>query len=350
MHQSVLLSEVISLLPKAIRVPKASSEQESKNPEFALDLTLGMGGHAEAMLEARPDLRVIGIDQDEQAIEWARTRIEKRENFAGRFYTAEANFGEFLESTRDFAEILERAGVGQDEQLNSNDLSGMAVILADLGISSLQLDSAERGFAWRLEGPLDMRMSIGATKTAAQILADSSEQELARIFRRGGLNLRVMELAKAIKQTSNLETTSQLAEVIKNVFAQPVVRRGKNKKSVSKKSHRVSGYLSLVFQAIRIEVNGEFTALEKLLTLAPNLLRKGGRLMVISFHSLEDKLVGRTLRKMTRSGALESSIPVIGDLPRGGQLVGGSPIAPSESEIEHNPRARSARLWVFEKS
>ncbi|MEM9597532.1 MAG: 16S rRNA (cytosine(1402)-N(4))-methyltransferase RsmH [Acidobacteriota bacterium] len=291
-----------------------------------MDCTVGLGGHAAALLERLPAARLVAVDRDPEALELAKARLRP---FGGRVEWIQSRFGEV--ETR----IAER-GIGP-----------IRGILADLGVSSMQLDRAERGFSFLREGPLDMRME-GASEgegdgpeagrlTAKDIVNDYPEAELAKIFKEFGEERYARRLARSIVEArveTPFETTSDLAQLVEE--KRP---RGPRPRSGRRPLHPATQ----VFQALRIEVNRELHELRQLLDQAVRLLDQDGRLVVISYHSLEDRLVKHTLRDLA-TGEKE---PVTGR-PRAEtqviEVLTKKPVRPSDQELAANPRARSARL------
>lgn len=278
-----------------------------------VDCTLGLGGHARALLEASPEVHVVGIDRDPEALAVARERLAA---FSERVRLVAGNF-------RELAALL--APLGREAP---------AGILADLGVSSLQLDRARRGFSFRRAGPLDMRMGEGAM-TAADVVNTYSEAALEKIFREYGEERDARRVARAIARARVHEpftTTAELAEVI----AKAKPRRGAPREGRVDPATRV-------FQALRIEVNQELAALPELLDQAVRLLDQDGRLVVISYHSLEDRIVKHTFRDLAKgevdeiTGRTRSETQLIDVLTK-------HPVRPSPEELEANPRSRSARL------
>jgi 16S rRNA (cytosine1402-N4)-methyltransferase len=278
-----------------------------------VDCTLGLGGHAAALLEAGPEIRLIGIDRDQQALEMAAERLRP---YGDRVHLVQ---GEFAELT----ELLERDGVQKVDG-----------ILADLGVSSLQLETASRGFSFRLEGPLDMRMGAGDL-TAADVVNDYAEGKLEEIFRAYGEERQARRIARAVAESREekpIESTTQLREIV-----------ARAKRYGAKYQKRRIDPATRVFQAIRIEVNRELAGLDQLLDQAVRLLRDNGRLVVISYHSLEDRKVKNLLRDLARgeidqiTGRPRSETQVI-------EVLTKRPLRPGEDELAMNPRARSARL------
>ena len=317
LHRSVLLAETIKLL------------QPERGGLF-VDATLGLGGHAEAMLEASEDARVIGIDRDAGAIELARTRLMR---FGARFQTAHGDF-------RDILRVVAEMGGG--EKPNG--------VLADLGVSSWQLDSPERGFSFRFDAPLDMRMNASETEeTAAELLARLPEEEIARIIYEYGEETRSRRIARWIverrERGESIKTTSELAELVARATG-----GGKGKKKSSRHHHKTSSRqihpATRTFQALRIAVNRELEGLSEFIEQAVDLLQPQGRMCVISFHSLEDRIVKRTFRRL--SGQCECdhrSRPACEcGARRAVEILTRRPVTPTEEEMRENPRARSAKL------
>lgn len=281
------------------------------------DGTLGGAGHAAATLRASaPDGWLFGMDRDEAALDAARARLSE---FAGRFDLRRGNFAELA----DWIPPASCDGV-----------------LLDLGVSSPQLDRAERGFSFMAEGPLDMRMDLRQSLTAADLVNRESEHELARIFWAFGEERQSRRFAKAIveqRRVKPFRTTKELAEFIERLAP----RHGK-------KTHPATQ----VFQALRIAVNDELGSLQRGLEAAVKLLKPGGRLAVITFHSLEDRMVKEFGRERTRDYTFEGDVDVP-ELrkPRTAEMrwVQRKAIQPSVAEVKENPRARSAQLRVLEK-
>lgn len=301
-HVPVLLKEAIELL-----APERGG--------VFVDATLGLGGHAEAILEAGPAAELVGIDRDPQALDLARERLAR---FGTRVRLLEGNFA-------DLSELLGGAGIGR-----------VAGILADLGVSSLQIDSPERGFSFRFGGPLDMRMGRGGL-SAADIVNESSEEELAKIFWEYGEERQSRRIARAIvaaRREKPIETTSELRRAID---------RGKGHEGGHRNREGRVDPATRVFQALRIEVNEELSGLESFLDQAVDQLDAEGRLVIISYHSLEDRIVKNTLRDLHRG-----EIDRITGRPRSEsqaiELLTKRSVRPTEEEIEGNPRSRSARL------
>jgi len=275
-----------------------------------VDCTLGLGGHAEALLAANPALRLIGIDRDPVAHDKARHRLAA---FGDRVTYLEGEFGEI-------DELLESEGIGR-----------VAGILADLGVSSMQLDTPGRGFSFRFDGPLDMRMGRSGP-TAEDIVNRYGEAELVQIFSEYGEERQARRVARAIvaaRGKTPIETTSQLREVIHRAKHQYGRRR--------------IDPATQVFQALRIEVNRELAGLKRLMGKVAELLDRDGRLVVISYQSLEDRIVKNTLRDLARG-----EIDLVTGRPHAEtrllEVLTRKPVRPGEAEVALNPRARSARL------
>jgi len=277
-----------------------------------VDATVGLGGHAEALLEASPDVHLVGIDRDAEALSRAAQRLAR---FGSRVRFAHANFHH-----------LEHALAGLD-------VRGVAGVLADLGVSSLQLETAARGFSFRLDGPLDMRMGMSDV-TAADLVRETSEGELEHIIREYGEERQARRIARAIVRARTerpLTTTGELQRLIAQVKGPRAARE-----------ERIDP-ATRVFQALRIAVNQELAGLEGFIQEAVNLLETDGRLVVISYHSLEDRIVKNSLRDLAR-GEID---PITGRTHSESQLIEvltRKPARPTEAEVELNPRARSARL------
>ena len=301
-HVPVLLEEVLTALKP---VPGGRY----------VDVTVGAAGHARGLLErSSPDGVLLAIDADAEAVEFARLALAE---FDGRVAVRQGFFDELASLA------AEHGFVAVDG------------IVADLGLSSRQLAAAGRGFSFQLEGPLDMRLDPTTQTTTAQDLVNNlSESELAEILYRYGEERRARALARAIVRQRPLHTTSELASLI----ARTVGQRGRIHPATR------------VFQALRIAVNDELGALERMLPQAVGLLVPGGRLAVIAFHSLEDRIVKEFFRREARGCVCPPEVPVCrcGHQPSV-RLVARRPIQPSEAEVRRNPRSRSARLRVVEK-
>ena len=302
-HRPVLLLETVELL-----APERGG--------LFVDATLGLGGHSEAILGASNETRVLGFDRDREAIRLASERLAR---FGSRFRAAHADF-------REIERVLEES----DER----HLSG---VLADLGVSSLQFDTPERGFSFRHDAPLDMRMDAsGDEETAAELLERLPEEEIARVLYEYGEERKSRRIARWIVERRErgepLKTTTGLAELVARAVGH---RRGERIHPATR-----------TFQALRIAVNRELEGLGEFIETAVGLLQTGGRLAVISFHSLEDRVVKRAMRKL--SGYCECDLrraPVCTcGARREVEILTRRPVVPGEEELEVNPRARSAKL------
>lgn len=258
-----------------------------------LDATVGGGGHSRLILAAAPDVKIIAIDRDPQALAAAQKNLEE---YRDRVEFWPGNFAEY-----------------QPHQQKFNG------IIADLGVSSAQLDTPSRGFSFRHQANLDMRMDTNQELTAAEIINHWQEKQLADIFYKYGEERLSRRLAKRIVETRPFQTTTQLAEAI--AMSVP-----------SKYRHGRIHPATRVFQALRIAVNQELTSLETFLEKAPTWLHPGGKIEIISFHSLEDRIVKHTLRNS----------PIL-------KVVTKKPIIPETEEIAENPRSRSAKLRIAER-
>jgi 16S rRNA (cytosine1402-N4)-methyltransferase len=283
-----------------------------------IDATLGMGGHSEAMLQRFPDLHLVGIDRDEEALALAGERLKP---FAGRTDLVHAVYDEI-------AEVLDDLGISE-----------VHGVLMDLGVSSLQLDERERGFAYSFDAPLDMRMDTSRGQTAADVVNNYSEEELVRIIRKWGEEKFAGRIANRIvsaRADKPFATTGELVEQIRAVVPAGAAKSG---------GHPAKR----TFQALRIEVNEELDVLERAVPAAVDALALGGRLVVMSYHSLEDKIVKSVFQARSKSSAplgfpveLEEHKPELKTLTKGTEV-------PTAVEIAENSRAASARLRAVER-
>jgi 16S rRNA (cytosine1402-N4)-methyltransferase len=280
---------------------------------FFVDATVGAGGHAQALLERGSEARLLGLDQDPDALELARARLA---GFGDRVELVEGNFAE-----------LDAILAGRPAADG---------ILADLGVSSMQLERAERGFSFRREGPLDMRMGRSGA-TAADIVATASAEELTRILREYGEERMAAKIVRGIvaeRARGPIASTRQLARIVAG----------------AKGTREKIDPATRVFQALRIEVNQELVALSRFLVAAVRHLNAGGRLAVLSYHSLEDRIVKESLRRDSGVCLCPPRLPrCICGSRRILRVLTRRPILPSEAERRANPRSRSARLRVAEK-
>lgn len=307
-HTSVLLKEAVESLcvkPDGVYV----------------DGTLGGGGHSFEIAKRLGDGgRLIGIDRDEEAIEAAGARLR---GFGEKVTAVHGNYA-------DMPEILGRSGIKHVDG-----------ILLDLGVSSHQLDDADRGFSYMTDAPLDMRMDQSETRTAADIVNSADEHELFRILRDYGEERFAQNIAKHIveaRKKAPIRTTGELVRIIRA--------------SIPMKVQKTGGHpAKRTFQAIRIELNGELTALEDSIDRMIDLLNDGGRLSIITFHSLEDRIVKSAFRRNENPCTCPPELPVcVCGKKSKGRVVTRKPILPGEEEMQSNPRAKSAKLRVFERN
>ena len=308
LHKSVLLQETVEMLD-----PQAG--------EIFVDCTLGLGGHAEGILQAAENIRVIGIDQDTEAIKFAKERLGL---FGERINIFHANFAEI-------ADVLRRAGV---QKVNG--------ILADLGVSSLQFDDGKRGFSFRFDAPLDMRMDTDSGyETAAELLERLSEEEIADLIYKYGEERHSRRIARRIVWKREIgeavKTTGELAETVEKAIG-----RGKSKDKIHPATR--------TFQALRIAVNREIEILEEFIGDAVDVLESGGRLAIITFHSLEDRIVKQTFQKLAGKCSCPPRLPqCVCGAEKKIEILTRKPVVPGEIEIGENPRARSAKLRISQK-
>lgn len=308
LHQPVLTRTLLDLLAPSLA-----------GDAVMIDCTLGLGGHTEAFLREFPQLRVVGIDRDPSAIRLASERLEP---FGSRFVA--------VHSTYDDVDLV-AAEHGRDGKADA--------ILMDLGVSSLQLDEADRGFSYAQDAPLDMRMNPEAGRSAKEILATASHSELSRILRVYGEEKFAARIAEAIirrRETKPLERTGELVEIVREAIPAAARRTGGNP-------------AKRTFQALRIAVNEELEILELAIPRAIEALRVGGRLAVESYQSLEDRIVKEAFAKGSASTTpaglpveLDSHKPYLRQLHRG-------VVKASEEEIAENPRSASVRLRGVER-
>jgi 16S rRNA (cytosine1402-N4)-methyltransferase len=307
-HVPVLLRRVVDLLTPPLQHEGA----------VLVDATLGLGGHAEAVLVACPQARVVGIDRDPEALEAARIRLRP---YAERVTFVQAVDDELSATLADLG------------------MSTVDAVLFDLGVSSLQLDRVERGFAYATDAPLDMRMDPTAGPSAADVLRTYPEAELTRILREYGEERFARRIAAAVvraREHGPLDRTGQLVELVREAIPAPARRRG---------GHPAKR----TFQALRIEVNHELDVLRRALPQAVRAVCVGGRVVVLSYHSLEDRTVKRTFAARSRVD-LPDGVPVPHDQlrPELRLLTRGAERA-DPAEVAANPRARSVRLRAAER-
>ena len=287
-----------------------------------VDCTLGGGGHSGLILSKLSENgKLYSFDQDITAINFNKDKF-KEENELGKINFIKSNFRNI------------------SEELNKRNILGVDGILYDLGVSSPQFDNADRGFSYNYDAPLDMRMDQSQSLTAIDVVNDWSYEQLVRIFFRYGEEKFAKSIARRIekvRQQTPIETTGQLVDLIKEAIPAKARRKGGHP---AKKT----------FQAIRIAVNDELGALEESLEQALDLLNPGGRISVITFQSLEDRLVKVMFKQKTSLPELPPGLPVIPDSQKVEyKLITRKPIVPSEDEITHNNRAHSAKLRIIEK-
>lgn len=312
-HVPVLKDRCINLL-----APGFEAARKRGATPVAIDATLGMGGHSEAMLQRFPDLHLVGIDRDEEALALAGARLEP---FSDRTDLVHAVYDEI-------GEVLEDLGISE-----------VHGILMDLGVSSLQLDERERGFAYSYNAPLDMRMDTSRGQTAADVVNNYSEDELVRIIRKWGEEKFAGRIANRIvnaRVEKPFATTGELVEQIRSVVPAAAAKSG---------GHPAKR----TFQALRIEVNEELDVLERAVPAAVAATAMAGRIVVMSYHSLEDKIVKSVFQAGSKSSAplgfpveLEEHKPELKTITKGTEV-------PTAAEIAENPRAASARLRAVER-
>lgn len=308
-HVPVLLGRCLDLITPAVTAVSAP---------VVVDATLGLGGHAAALLEAHPGLRVIGLDRDPQALDLAAQRLR---DHADRLYTAHTGYDRL-------PEVLQRLGIGE-----------VHAVLFDLGVSSLQLDDPERGFAYSRDAPLDMRMDPTTGPTAADVLNTYSVSALTRVLREYGeerFAKRIATLVVEERQRRPFDTSARLVELVY--------------RAVPAATRRTGGHpAKRTFQALRMEINAELDALRAAVPAAVSALAVGGRLVALSYHSLEDRIVKRALAHLATSRT-PHGVPV--ELPGHGPqlrlLTRGAEQA-TPQETASNPRAASVRLRAAER-
>jgi 16S rRNA (cytosine1402-N4)-methyltransferase len=304
-HVPVMLHRVLELLEPALSGPSA----------VVVDATVGLGGHAEALLAAHPDLRLIGLDRDPEALRHSAQRL--------------AAFGPRVQLVHSVYDALPRV-------LDDAGVERLDAALFDLGVSSLQLDDDARGFSYSRDTPLDMRMDSTSSRTAADVVNDYPVDALARVLRTYGEERFARRIAQAIVRARPLTSSARLAELVRD--AVPAATR------------RTGGHpAKRTFQALRIEVNDELAVLERALPAAVDALRVGGRVAVLSYQSLEDRMVKRVLA----AGATTTAPPDLPVVPESAQprlrLLTRGAETPDPDETAANPRAASARLRAAER-
>ena len=308
-HASVMLDRCIALLSPAI--------EKSSNP-IVVDATLGLGGHSFALLEKFPNLKIIGLDRDLSAIEKSSARLAK---FSDRTTIVHAVYDEM-------PAVLKSLGI-----------ANVQGILFDLGVSSMQLDQVARGFSYSNDAPLDMRMDQSRGVSAKEVIDSYSRNDLIRIIREYGeerFATRIVDNLIAAREKGGINSTTELADLVKNSIPAPARRVGGNP-------------AKRTFQALRIEVNQELATLERALPKALSLLKVGGRAVVMSFQSLEDKIVKQVFATASESKSPKGLPVEIEHLKAKYQLVFRGGENASSEEIEMNSRAQSVRLRAIER-
>jgi 16S rRNA (cytosine1402-N4)-methyltransferase len=305
-HRPVLLEETLKFL-----APERGG--------LFIDCTVGLGGHSEAILNASSETRVLGIDRDPSALEYT---IQRLAPFGDRFKAVHANFHEI---ERVLSEVEKKSPAG---------------ILADLGVSSLQFDSAERGFSFRFDAPLDMRMDPTSGETAADLLAKLPEVEIARIIYEFGEERQSRRIARRIverrEQGQLITTTKELADLVLKAIG------GGKWKQIHPATR--------TFQALRIAVNKELDGLAQFVETSIDLLETAGQFVVISFHSLEDRIIKQELRRLSGHCQCPPRLPICSCGAREVvEILTRRPISPGQAELDENPRARSAKLRASRK-
>ena len=317
LHRSVMLNETIGFL-----APERGG--------LFIDATLGLGGHTEAILESTATARVIGIDRDPDALEHATHRLAR---FGTRFRAVKA-------LSHEIADVLASAGESRADG-----------VLADLGVSSWQFDTAHRGFSFRFDAPLDMRMNAGGDeRTAADLLAELPEVEIARIIYEYGEEPASRRIARRIVERRErgepVTMTVELANLVAGVIR---YHAGKSRRPRARATSEIHP-ATRTFQALRIAVNGELDDLAKFVESSIEILNPHGRFVCISFHSLEDRIVKRTLRRLAGQCECDSRLPVCECGSREAvQILTRRPVTPDAAEARSNPRARSAKLRACQR-
>ncbi|MEA2506068.1 MAG: rRNA (cytosine1402-N4)-methyltransferase [Actinomycetota bacterium] len=304
-HRSVLAQEVVELLFPAL-----------EHGGICVDGTLGRGGHARLILAAAPRSELIGIDRDPAALAASEAYLEP---FAGRFRLIREDFS-------NLSSVLERLGI-----------ASVRGVLLDLGVSSPQLDEAERGFSFRNPGPLDMRMDPSQPVSAETIVNSYAQEDLERVIRRNGEERFAKRIAQGIVSHRPLTDTVALAETVKNAIPAPARRTGPHP-------------ARRTFQAIRMEVNQELEALARVLPECVDALEPGGRMVVLSYHSLEDRTVKRYFSNEANGCTCPPDFPICACGAEARlRLLTRRPVRASDSEVAANPRASAAKLRAAER-
>jgi 16S rRNA (cytosine1402-N4)-methyltransferase len=303
-HRPVMVDEIVTAFAT---VP----------PGVVVDATVGGGGHTEALLDARSDLTVVGIDRDPEAVAAAGERLGR---FGGRATVVQARFDDLQDVLRGLP----------------GPIALISGALFDLGVSSAQFDRGRRGFSYRVDGPLDMRMDPAAPLTAADVVNGYAVDDLARVLRRYGDERFAGRVAKAIVAARPVLRTGELAEIVRNAIPAATRRRG---------GHPARR----TFQALRIEVNAELEFLPVALDAAIDATAPGGRIAVLAYHSGEDRIVKDRFRRGTGKCDCPPNLPCVCGARQRLRLVRGIGRRPSDAELQANPRAASARLRVAER-
>lgn len=306
LHRPVLLDAVVEYLSPA---PAG----------LFVDATVGLGGHADALLAQRADIRLVGLDRDDEALELADLKLAR---WAGRYELCHADY-------RDLPALAERRG-----------WAPLSAVLVDMGVSSLQLDDPDRGFSFRLEGPLDMRMDRRERRTAAELVNRLELDELTALIREYGEEPHARRVARAIvtaREGGPITSTTELADIVVSAIPQRGPRR----------IHPATR----TFQALRIAVNRELDDIEEFVIATARQLAPGGRLGIIAFHSLEDRAVKQAFRYLASDCECPTEIPAcVCDKQSEVTILTSKPLQADDAEVASNPRARSAKLRVLEKS
>lgn len=315
-HVPVLAGRIVALLAPALQL--ASGSPGGRDHTLLVDATLGLGGHAEAILEGCPDAHVLGIDRDQHALRRSQARL--------------APYGErvsFVHAVYDeIPEVLDELGHPQVDG-----------VLFDLGVSSMQLDLRERGFAYAEDAPLDMRMDDTTGRTAADVLNDYPVEELTRILRNYGEERFALRIAQRVVRERAKEPFTRSGRLVELLY-----------EAIPAPARRTGGHpAKRTFQALRIEVNDELSALRRALPAAVEAIRVGGRVVVMSYHSLEDRITKQVFTGVTRS-TVPPDMPIV---PEGREpalrLVTRGAEKATADEVERNPRAASVRVRAVER-
>lgn len=299
-----------------------------------VDGTVGGAGHARALLDARPDCSLLGLDRDAEAVAAATVALAP---YGERALVVRSGFEDLAEVLAGQPRVRGVPGERGVRGVPGERIDGVSGVLFDLGVSSPQLDRPERGFSYRADAPLDMRMDRSQALSAREVVNEYQEAELARVIARWGEERFARAIARRIVARRPLETTTELAEVVRDAIPAPARRRGPHP-------------ARRTFQAIRMEVNAELDHLAAGLDAAFAALVSGGRLAVLSYHSLEDRMVKHRFVDWTSPPMLPRGLPLPLDLPPPpGVAVTRRALRPAAAEVADNPRAESARLRVVER-